>query len=701
MGLMKNLGAALLALSMSCALLLLSATPASAAPGVAISTLAGDRYTPGEPVALVVEITATKATRGSIIVRIEGRETARQEFEIAGGATKQLIVVTETLQWGGNLVVAVDSDDGDEIYRPRLVEDREAELVGLLPNLSSVGLPNNAPAATGGRTARIHPIPELAFQADARALDMFDTIAGSADDFAALSPSASDAMRAWTARGGSLLIDAGAGTEVAGLNLVSSQANQPYGLGNVRFTDGDLRRGNVDGMFGATMGVRIEEFGQQIDPGALGRTLVNDAGISVPGISALMGLIGLYILVVGPILFLGLRRTERQPFTWIAIPGLAFFAVAAVWVVGQAQRSNIDLAHATIVADIDGLRIERSNVLVASANGGFVGLSTTDGFRAASSPNHHFGEFGLGEQQITNANSLGVDLNPGEASQITVERISGAPATSTLLINAEITDRSLTGTVTNTSDLILEDVRVVAGNAVQLIGAMAPGETAEFALDERFATVPLAEDSLYTRMNQNFFDPFGERNQDEGAVNAGALAGFVARYPESRSSGRVMALGWSRDPSAPVLTDDGESIDRGRTGFLTLQSIGVNADPAVAYGEAATELLRLWDIELNDRGVNQNDFAEFPSEMLITLPGDADPAGSYVLDLSDEIAGIDIWNGTDWKPASERIVDDLIVLNDDEVTSGQAHIRAGYRGFGRFQVPVLRSATAEELASRS
>ncbi|MBT8239748.1 MAG: hypothetical protein KJN63_00805, partial [Acidimicrobiia bacterium] len=667
---------------------------------ISITTAIGNRYVPGEPVTFLVSISATKATNGNVIVRMEGRETARAGFEVAGGATKTVVVVSETLQWGGGIAVVVNSDDGNRTFRPALAEDREGEQVGLLPSLQLAELPNTAPTATGGRTARFHPITEQILRSDPRALEMYDSIAGSPDDFAAMADEALTAVQSWTARGGSLIVDAPPGTTVRGFEADSSARFLEYGFGTIRYSDDSFRRGNVTGVVPATGLFRFDEFDSGIDPSQSGRILVADAGITTPGIGALLALIAVYIVLVGPVLFLLLRQLHRQPLAWLAIPGLAALAVGLVWGVGRAQRSDVDFAHGTIVAYVDRVRIERSEVLVAASSGGFVGVETAEGFVSVGGTLERWGEV-TGRVLERRDDSVGLRLNPGEASRLTVERVTVDPEPPPLVIGVKIEgNRRLSGTLTNRSALVLEDVRVVAGNAVQLVGRLDPGQAVEVALDDGFATIPITQDSLFDRMQQGFFDPFGGAEVDEGAVNAGVLAGFTRRFRESRATGHVMALGWTREVDAPVRSHEGGTIDRGRTGFVTFGPIGFSDDPAVEYGESVASLQRIWDFELNDR---TNGFAEFPSEILYALPADSDPAGAYVAELSQDVVALDIWNGSSWEPSSDRRLSgtSVVPLPPDAVRNGQVHLRAGFGVFEQTSIPVVRSATPEEIAAAS
>ncbi len=681
--------------------LLASASPASAEPAVSVSTPAGERYVPGQPVALLVEISANRATDGTIRVRLDGTEVATKDFEVAGGATKTIVVIADTVIWGGNLVVDVRSSDGNVSVRPVLNHDREAELVGVLPSMQGRGLPASARTTTADRIARTYDIGENILLAGPAALQMFDGMIGSEQDFSALPFGFQTSITHWLAGGGTLFVNEPPGAAIVALGIPeSTEPERAFGFGRVVYTDGAVGRGQLEGLIAPTRLTNQDEFGQNFNPGFSGQILLRDAGITIPGIGVLLILMGIYILAVGPGLFLALRRIHRQPLIWLAIPAVAVVAVGAVYGVGRAQRADVDLAHATIVANSNGVLIERSEILVASSNGGFAGVEIGAGFVPGSRTINRFGQQ-LGMPPEDRDNTIGFDLNPGEVSRLLMERVTPSSTAGPFDIKVTNTgDRKLAGTVTNTSGFDLVEVQVVAGNDVLNLGSLLDGETKDVTLDDRFAYVSAGNDTLFSQMEQDFFNGFPPDENDRSAVNAGAFNDFVQRYPNSRAPGQVMALGWTRDAPAPVLSNQGDEIVKGRTAFVGLVPIEDDGNPLVQYGEAFAEVQRVFDFEM--AGQAEGQFVEVPMEMHFRLPSNADPAGRYVLEIPNDIVVLEIWDGAAFVPSEDRAKaaevgrTSTIGLTPSEVINGTVQIRAGFGQFGRSPTPVLRSALPSE-----
>ena len=56
---------------------------------------------------------------------------------------------------------------------------------------------------------------------------------------------------------------------------------------------------------------------------SVANSLAGDAGLRLPRLTILLGFLGLYIVVVGPITALVLRRRRRPEMAWVAVPTLA------------------------------------------------------------------------------------------------------------------------------------------------------------------------------------------------------------------------------------------------------------------------------------------------------------------------------------------------------------------------------------------
>lgn len=108
-----------------------------------------------------------------------------------------------------------------------------------------------------------------------------------------------------------------------------------------------------------------EEFGfQMIEAASAGAESV------APGIPWLLAALAVYVLLVGPVNFMILRRWRRPELAWITIPAVSLVMLATLWVAGRSQLDDRIVTHASIVVqDEDGSRARSSMIVVAGGEG--------------------------------------------------------------------------------------------------------------------------------------------------------------------------------------------------------------------------------------------------------------------------------------------------------------------------------------------
>ena len=378
--------------------------------------------------------------------------------------------------------------------------------------------------------------------------------------------------------------------------------------------------------------------------------------MSVPPIGSLVVVLLVYLVVAGPVLWIILRRSRREPLVWLALPAVALLTTGGVYLLGRSIRDNASTAHATLIADLPHLRSVSTQVLVTSPNGGAEGIRLTEGWRPASqSADEMFffdgpfgGPFGGGQTgastPVLRGEDLVTDLPPGGvgvvAAELTTPGVADDP--SWLIELADGEDGTLVGTVTNLTAHDLEEVMVASGQGFQRVAEIAAGESAEITL-RNTNVPPLGNNRLLERLWST--DPW---SPNDSAVNPGVLLDWLGRQPALQSPGHVMVVGWTKGEPAPVSTLRGFEVTAGRTAFLSADRL----DDDLTGGEPyRLELLRGWN---SDRLVDQvggNVCADSPLTVRLASAHDIDPARA-VLDLSRRsVAGMDVWNGDEWLPA--------------------------------------------------
>lgn len=108
--------------------------------------------------------------------------------------------------------------------------------------------------------------------------------------------------------------------------------------------------------------------------GEMGFQMIEAASSSsesvTPDIPWLLGALGLYVLFIGPINFIVLKRIGRRELAWVTIPALSVIMLSVLWVVGRSQLDNRLVTHASVVVqDGDNTRATTTMIVVAGGEG--------------------------------------------------------------------------------------------------------------------------------------------------------------------------------------------------------------------------------------------------------------------------------------------------------------------------------------------
>ena len=210
------------------------------------------------------------------------------------------------------------------------------------------------------------------------------------------------------------------------------------------------------------------------------------ASLALPPIGGLLLLIGGYILLIGPINYLILRRLDRRELAWITMPVLIVAFATASYGFGTTLRGNdLIVNEVAVVRGAPGATEGSAQVYV----GVFSPSRSTyrlevHGNALLTAPST--GDFsGVGDPNsldiVQGDPALVRDLAVGFSSLRTVR--ADAPAT-VPLVTTRLTFKNgtVTGTVTNGSDITLESVAMVLGGSVAVIGDMPPGSSKDVSL---------------------------------------------------------------------------------------------------------------------------------------------------------------------------------------------------------------------------
>lgn len=320
---------------------------------------------------------------------------------------------------------------------------------------------------------------------------------------------------------------------------------RPLGAGRVILIGTDLATQEYRGWAGSprlwgrllpTNGI-FEQFsgggfpiGQQVDA-AMSGALSTLPTLEVPPAELLLVIIVGYILLIGPVSYMVLRRLDRRELAWVTAPLLIVLFSACSFGVGRTLKGG----------DV----VINQITLVRTASEG--GTASVDTYAGIFSPDRTTYDISVDADALLGRVAR-IDGQPLGASNVQIEQ--GRPARMSdlaigvfgfegvraagvvehqpsLSVTWSANDGEVVGTVTNTSDTPVADVAYISASGGDRIGDLAPGASAEFTIPGQNFNGSSASDQVYG------FGGFDANNEDQRRIAVrrqviDALVGFAS-----------------------------------------------------------------------------------------------------------------------------------------------------------------------------
>jgi hypothetical protein len=295
-------------------------------------------------------------------------------------------------------------------------------------------------------------------------------------------------------------------------------------------------------------------------------------GLDLPSAFQICGFLGLYLIIVGPLNYLVLKRFNRRELAWLTIPVIVLVFSGASYLFGYQLRGGQATLHRLAVVQVwpDSARAQvDAAVGLLSPRRATYDVQFGDGFLVKPMP-YQPGIDTLAQAAGTQVNGLRAEIGQMRAF-LAQGQVDAPHFGASLTLSASGGNLTLDGAVTNLSDLRLQDVVLLAPGGVLRLGAFDPGETQpiHLALTSGQAAPamlnagtpilpPGAKPGSYypgTTSDTTVDDILGNSNyyQDKALYRRYSL--LSAAVNSSNGSGRgggVYLVGWSATSPLPV-----------------------------------------------------------------------------------------------------------------------------------------------------
>jgi hypothetical protein len=292
---------------------------------------------------------------------------------------------------------------------------------------------------------------------------------------------------------------------------------------------------SVDGLWTAALPPRSTDGASLVDDSQLVQAVYQLPLLALPPTTGLLIILGAYILIIGPINYFVLRRIDRRELAWITMPVLVLAFAAASFGYGSLLRgTDVVINEVAIVRGAPGASEATAQVYfgVFSPTRSTYRVDLPQGALLAAPINGD--PFGFGSATLDIVQGTGSErpsavrnLNVGTGS-LRVVRAELPVEAPTMRASLTLENSMLTGTFENASDEALENVAVVLGTSVAVLGNVAPHAKVDVRLpirDNFFgASLPdqvvgssfessteagIRRQTRYQMINQLIWDPMG------------------------------------------------------------------------------------------------------------------------------------------------------------------------------------------------
>ena len=333
-------------------------------------------------------------------------------------------------------------------------------------------------------------------------------------------------------------------------------------------------------------------------------------GLELPDPWLIGGFLLLYIIVIGPVNFIVLRRLRRAEMAWITIPVLvALFSIVAYALALGSKGASLLSIRANVIHTVEG--IEQASLaqhfgLYSPARRTYrLDLNTDSVLTEINAYGYYQGPTSIKPPVIGgNGTTSTGDVNIDTWSLRGFLAQHAARLQSPLQADLHLGQNEILGSVTNRTNGPLEDVALVRGRALQYIGYMAPGETVDVHLD---VSTGIFDNSTPTNLLPppagvvaqqpgGYYGPGNSSNNQpqrlydrKVALLSAALYPFVSGEPPTDMN--VIMLAWGPAPStqfgvqgysttsedvnvwADLVRVKADANDQGRLDFLRSDSV--------------------------------------------------------------------------------------------------------------------------------
>ena len=303
------------------------------------------------------------------------------------------------------------------------------------------------------------------------------------------------------------------------------------------------------------------------NPNTANQALAILPALGIPSIFASCGWMLLYLLVIGPLNYLFLRRIKRMELAWISIPTLVIIFTLMTYVAGSISRGTRPIVNRMgISLSWDGVSQSQVRGLVGvySPNRAKYNLEAKLPFVAL--PLTEFDTSLNTLQQGTSMLIPDITVEIGGMKTLAVDGAQPALALSHDLSFDLSSGILLEGKITNTTSYTIEDASLHLPNTTEDLGDFAPGESKEIQTYIQY--IPVKSNPLFNNSSYYPYNNYG--SNDDVSYRRTLLSQALSNSRPSQTDWGIYLTGWVKTQPVPVELRD-KQFDSLDTNLVIIQ----------------------------------------------------------------------------------------------------------------------------------
>jgi hypothetical protein len=206
----------------------------------------------------------------------------------------------------------------------------------------------------------------------------------------------------------------------------------------------------------------------------------------LPTFFQLCGFLALYIVLIGPVNYVVLKRLNRREWAWLTIPVLILSFAALAYQVGFNLRGNVPTVNRLTVVrvwpDSDQAQV-LSLIGVQSPRRTTYDISVDRGYSLRPLPEQGIGlNVPAAIDESTNYTASSIPIDAGTIASFVAQGTAAAPQLNASAVWSMSSTQAprITGRITNTLSVPLQDAVIVVKGAAHQVGTIEPGRTISF-----------------------------------------------------------------------------------------------------------------------------------------------------------------------------------------------------------------------------